>query len=43
MLILSVEHRNKRTGFEPIWGYGVLNARQALELVRQGLPSPAEM
>lgn len=41
ILIASAEHRGGRAGYDPQWGYGVLNAHCALELVRQTLPPPA--
>lgn len=38
ILISSAERREGRAGFDPQWGFGVLNARQALHLVRQTRP-----
>jgi subtilisin family serine protease len=37
ILIASATHRGERRGFDPLWGFGVLNAHKALELVRQTL------
>jgi subtilisin family serine protease len=35
ILVLSAKHTRGRTGFDPQWGFGVLDARDALDLVRQ--------
>jgi subtilisin family serine protease len=37
ILVSSAENRSGRTGFDPQWGFGVLNASGALRLVRQTL------
>jgi subtilisin family serine protease len=37
ILIASATHRGERRGFDPLWGFGVLNAHKALELARQTL------
>jgi subtilisin family serine protease len=39
MLITSAKRYGGREGFDPQWGFGVVNARQALELVRGTVPS----
>jgi subtilisin family serine protease len=35
ILVLSAKHTRGRVGFDPQWGYGVIDAQQALSLVRQ--------
>ena len=37
ILIASAKHRGGRRGFDCQWGFGVVNAREALRLVRQTL------